>query len=174
MADPAGVHHGEYSSTTSSDATPPNHLRATVPSGQFDGQRDPEKADHYATTTMADSEKKDGLLEDDEDADMDALIEDLESNSGDVIDEETEVEAGGAKPIPEELLQTPTSHGLTDAEVLVRRKKFGSNQMKEEKENLILKFLGYFVGPIQFVMEVSLGVPGCIDRGGLIREPLSS
>jgi H+-transporting ATPase len=30
------------------------------------------------------------------------------------------------------------------------------NQMKEEKENLILKFLGYFVGPIQFVMEVSL------------------
>jgi hypothetical protein len=27
--------------------------------------------------------------------------------------------------------------------------------MKEEKENLILKFLGFFVGPIQFVMEVS-------------------
>jgi hypothetical protein len=29
------------------------------------------------------------------------------------------------------------------------------NQMKEEKENLILKFLGFFIGPIQFVMEVS-------------------
>jgi hypothetical protein len=28
--------------------------------------------------------------------------------------------------------------------------------MKEEKENLILKFLGYFIGPIQFVMEVSI------------------
>lgn len=28
--------------------------------------------------------------------------------------------------------------------------------MKEEKENLILKFFGYFVGPIQFVMEVSI------------------
>lgn len=27
--------------------------------------------------------------------------------------------------------------------------------MKEEKENLILKFFGYFIGPIQFVMEVS-------------------
>ena len=27
--------------------------------------------------------------------------------------------------------------------------------MKEEKENLILKFLGYFVGPIQFVMEAA-------------------
>lgn len=26
--------------------------------------------------------------------------------------------------------------------------------MKEETENLFLKFLSYFVGPIQFVMEV--------------------
>lgn len=26
--------------------------------------------------------------------------------------------------------------------------------MKEEKENHFLKFLGFFVGPIQFVMEV--------------------
>jgi len=26
--------------------------------------------------------------------------------------------------------------------------------MKEEKENMILKFFSYFVGPIQFVMEV--------------------
>ncbi len=30
--------------------------------------------------------------------------------------------------------------------------RYGLNQMKEEKENLILKFFGYFVGPIQFVM----------------------
>jgi hypothetical protein len=44
---------------------------------------------------------------------------------------------------------------LSSQEVLSRRKKFGMNQMKEEKENLILKFLGFFIGPIQFVMEVS-------------------
>lgn len=31
--------------------------------------------------------------------------------------------------------------------------------MKEEKENMILKFLGFFVGPIQFVMEVSSSRP---------------
>lgn len=30
-----------------------------------------------------------------------------------------------------------------------------SAEMKEEKENLIMKFLGYFIGPVQFVMEVS-------------------
>jgi hypothetical protein len=32
----------------------------------------------------------------------------------------------------------------------------------EEKENLILKFLGFFIGPIQFVMEVSL--PGRVAQ----------
>ena len=52
-------------------------------------------------------------------------------------------------------MATDTRHGLTSEEVLVRRRKYGMNQMKEEKENLILKFFGYFVGPIQFVMEVS-------------------
>lgn len=52
-------------------------------------------------------------------------------------------------------VQTDTRVGLTSEEVLQRRKKYGLNQMKEEKENLILKFLGFFVGPIQFVMEVS-------------------
>lgn len=31
--------------------------------------------------------------------------------------------------------------GLTEAEVLNRRRKYGLNQMKEEKENLILKFV---------------------------------
>jgi H+-transporting ATPase len=50
---------------------------------------------------------------------------------------------------------TDTRTGLTNAEVISRRKKYGLNQMKEDKENLILKFLMYFVGPIQFVMEVS-------------------
>jgi H+-transporting ATPase len=152
MADPAGVHRGEYSSTTSSDATPPNHLGGIVSSDQFDGHRDAEKVDHYGTLDL---EKHEVLLEDDDDADMDALIEDLESDCGDMIDEEGAVEAGGAKPVPEDLLQTDTAIGLTEAEVTQRRKKFGLNQMKEEKPNHLLNFLGYFVGPIQFVMEVS-------------------
>jgi H+-transporting ATPase len=74
------------------------------------------------------------------------------------------------------MLQTDTRVGLTNEEVLQRRRKYGLNQMKyvdtantpsvelnrlntdkrhrEEKENLVLKFLGFFVGPIQFVMEV--------------------
>jgi hypothetical protein len=97
------------------------------------------------------------LEEEEEDEDMDALIDELESEDGHAEEEEEgeEVTAGVGRVVPEDQLQTDTRTGLTEAEVAVRRKKYGLNQMKEEKENLILKFLGYFVGPIQFVMEVS-------------------
>jgi H+-transporting ATPase len=50
---------------------------------------------------------------------------------------------------------TDLTTGLTEEEVAARRKQYGPNQLKEEKENLYLKFLSFFVGPVQFVMEVS-------------------
>ena len=153
MADRTGVHVGEYSSNTSSDATPPNHLGTNVPSGQFDGHHDPEKTGHHDAPSAVPI-KKPADDDDDEDEDIDALIDDLESQDGGEEEEEEVTEAGGARPVAEELLQTDTRVGLSESEVVTRRKKYGLNQMKEEKENLILKFLGYFVGPIQFVMEV--------------------
>lgn len=94
--------------------------------------------------------------DDDEEEDMDALIEELESqDAADDLEEEETTQPGGARNVSEDLLQTDARIGLRDDEVARRRKKFGLNQMKEEKENQILKFLGFFVGPIQFVMEVS-------------------
>ena len=102
---------------------------------------------------VADGEKDE---DDEDDEDIDALIDDLESMDGHEEEEEEQIsQPGGARPVSEDLLQTDTRLGLTSAEVEHRRRKFGLNQMKEEKENLILKFLMYFVGPIQFVMEVS-------------------
>lgn len=148
----AAAHAGDHTSNTSSDATPPNHLGTNVPSGQFDGAHDPEKQQHNGMDPMSEKKMDD---DDEEEEDMDALIDDLESQDGAVEETEEETEIGGERPVAEELLQTSTRVGLSDAEVAQRRKKFGLNQMKEEKENLILKFLGYFVGPIQFVMEVS-------------------
>lgn len=91
---------------------------------------------------------------DDDEDDMDALIEELESLDPEAEIEEEINELGNARAVPEELLQTDTRVGLMEPEVIARRKKYGLNRMKEEKENLILKFLRYFVGPIQFVMEV--------------------
>jgi H+-transporting ATPase len=119
-----------------------HHVSTNPPSGSSESE--PEKSPEKAHPS------------DDEEEDMDTLIEELESEDDHTADEDDVAdEISGARPVPEELLQTDTRLGLTDSEVLVRRRKYGLNQMKEEKENLILKFFSYFVGPIQFVMEVS-------------------
>jgi H+-transporting ATPase len=123
----------------------PLHLSTAIEPGELN-----EKIVPLQGVTVAD---------DDEVEDMDALIDELESQDGheeDVVAEGEVAAPGAVRVVPEELLQTDTRLGLTEAEVHARRKKFGMNQMKEEKENLILKFLGYFIGPIQFVMEVSV------------------
>lgn len=107
---------------------------------------------------------------DDEDEDIDQLIEDLQSHHGDDDSDEEEHNAPGtARPVPEELLQTDPSYGLTSDEVTKRRKKYGLNQMSEETENLVVKFLMFFVGPIQFVMEaaavLAAGLEDWVDFG---------
>jgi H+-transporting ATPase len=153
-------------SSSSSDA--PDHLRTTIPSGGLSQGQENHPGTHgdsHETThdqhdvsnekapTHAPTNEK-APAEEGDDEDIDALIAELESEDGE-LDEEEEAEPGmSARPIPEELLNTDTRKGLTSQEVTERRKKYGLNQMAEEKENLIKKFLGYFVGPIQFVMEV--------------------
>jgi len=137
-------HPATYSSN-SSDA--PNHLNTDIESGHFN-----EKAGHN------DAASKTPNAEEEEDEDMDALIDELESQDGHQEEEELADESitpAAGRIVPEDLLNTSLQTGLTEQEVTARRKKYGLNQMKEEKENLILKFLGYFIGPIQFVMEVS-------------------
>lgn len=127
----------------------PNHLNTTIESGTFDN----EKAHADDSAPPVNPEKS--AEEEEEDEDMDALIDELESQDGhEEAEEEGQDNPATGRVVPEDMLQTDTRIGLTEQEVLNRRKKYGLNQMKEEKENLILKFLGYFVGPIQFVMEV--------------------
>lgn len=109
-----------------------------------------------------------------DDDDIDALIDELQSHHG-LDDEEEDDEndgpaaAGEARVIPEELLQTDPSYGLSSDDVIKRRKKFGLNQMAEEKENLVVKFLMFFIGPIQFVMEaaaiLAAGLEDWVDFG---------
>jgi H+-transporting ATPase len=118
------------------------------------------------------NEKPEGTpLDEEDDEDIDQLIDDLESLDGheEEVDDGDAAPGSSARPVPEDLLQTDTRIGLTAAEVEQRRKKYGLNQMKEEKENLILKFLMYFVGPIQFVMEaaaiLAAGLEDWVDFG---------
>lgn len=140
-----------------SATTPPNHLGTNVPSSALN-----EKKEYGA------SEKKPVIEDEEEDEDMDALIEELESQDQNIEDDdEEEAVAGSARTIPEDQLQTSTRDGLSSSEVIARRKKYGLNQMKEEKENLILKFLGFFIGPIQFVMEAAAVLAGKILLSGI-------
>lgn len=127
----------------------PDRLNTNIPSAELEEKE--QGQDKPAEGTPVD--------EDDQDEDIDALIDELESVAGDDPEEDDPATGASARPIPEEVLNTDTRIGLTAAVVEQRRKKYGLNQMKEEKENLILKFLMYFVGPIQFVMEVSSCYP---------------
>ena len=51
---------------------------------------------------------------------------------------------------PDEWLNTDMKHGLKAHDVETRRKKTGWNELTTEKENLFLKFLSYFTGPILY------------------------
>lgn len=135
-------------SNTVTEHTPSgdHHIRADIPSSQYDPEKQP----------IDEKPAIEGVPLEEDDEDIDGLIQELESLDGhdDEFDEGDAAPGSSARPVPEDLLQTDTRTGLTSAEVDQRRRKYGLNQMKEEKENLILKFLMYFVGPIQFVMEV--------------------
>lgn len=52
--------------------------------------------------------------------------------------------------VPEEWVMTDINSGLSSGEVENRRKKTGYNELTTEKENMFLKFLGYFRGPILY------------------------
>ena len=121
------------------------------------------------SATEPTNEKVDKIVSDDEDEDIDQLVADLQSNPGAGDEEEEEENDSSFKAVPEELLQTDPRVGLTDDEVTKRRKRYGLNQMAEEQENLVLKFVMFFVGPIQFVMEaaavLAAGLEDWVDFG---------
>ena len=85
------------------------------------------------------------------------LLEDIESDEEE--EDKSEKEDLGLESTtsaPDHLLQTNVTHGLSESEVKERRSTYGFNQLKEHKRSHIKEFLMFFVGPIQFVMEVTL------------------
>ena len=160
-----GAGTGEGATDTSSEKH--THLNTNIESGTFDEKLGQHDGPHDAPNKPVEDEE--------EDEDMDALIDELESQDGHADEEEGEEEAtpGGGRVVPEDQLNTDTQVGLTEIEVIARRKKYGMNQMKEEKENMFLKFLGYFIGPIQFVMEVCFPIL-CFPTPALLSELCSA
>ena len=88
---------------------------------------------------------------------FDKLLEEIESE--DEEEDKSEKDDLGLEAqtsVPENLLQTDVIRGLSESEVKDRRSTYGLNQLKEHRRSHIKEFLMFFVGPIQFVMEVSL------------------
>ncbi len=60
-------------------------------------------------------------------------------------------------PMPEvEKKLESSKEGLSQAEAEKRLTKYGPNEIKEEKTNLLLKLLSYFWGPIPWMIEVAV------------------
>lgn len=86
---------------------------------------------------------------------LDELLAVLEAEEKMTIPTKKEgVESGTSQNIPAVILETDPVLGLTDGQIFIRRKEYGLNQMKEEQRNALKQFFTFFIGPIQFVMEV--------------------
>ncbi|KAI9279124.1 plasma-membrane proton-efflux P-type ATPase [Sporodiniella umbellata] len=75
-----------------------------------------------------------------------------------VVEFEEQKHVEHADEIPpelEQLLHTDPSSGLTSKEVAERQAHFGLNELPEKKTNPLLKFLGYFTGPISYLIEIA-------------------
>ncbi|KAL2868700.1 plasma-membrane proton-efflux P-type ATPase [Aspergillus lucknowensis] len=116
------------------------------------------------TSSMSDADDEDG------EENIDDLIAEIMFLDGDnaVHNKRKSVDSAKVCNVEPEF-DTDLLTGLSSEEATIRRKKFGPNQLKQEKENLCLKFLSFFVGPVQFVMEaaavLALGLKDWLDFG---------
>ncbi|KAI1008116.1 Plasma membrane [Podosphaera aphanis] len=113
--------------------------------------------------------RKTPLSDEEEEEEINSLIAALESEDEFSDENNDEENLEDERCAPEDQLQTDAHIGLTRAEVNDRLKKYGYNLVKEERQNLIIKILRYFVGPVQFVMEaaaiLAVGLQEWVDFG---------
>lgn len=90
--------------------------------------------------------------------DLDLLIEKLQAEDGTIEEHYEQDEGTGVArndPVSDNYLDTDPSKGLNNEKVETRRRKWGLNQMTEEKSSPAWKFFGFFIGPTPFIMEAS-------------------
>lgn len=61
--------------------------------------------------------------------------------------------------VPEEWLDADIKQGISNHDVESRRKRFGWNEISSEKENLFIKFLSFFTGPILYSKSIYIPFP---------------
>src|SRR5665213_3263542 len=55
-------------------------------------------------------------------------------------------------------------NGLTQAEAEKRLTQYGPNEIEDKKTNFLLKFLGYFWGPIPWMIEIAVILSGLVHH----------
>ncbi|KAI9656178.1 MAG: hypothetical protein M1821_004840 [Bathelium mastoideum] len=74
--------------------------------------------------------------------------------------------------VPDDWLEADIHQGISAQDVEARRRRFGFNELATEKENLFIKFLMFFTGPILYVMELAVllaaGLRDWVDFGVII------
>ena len=65
-----------------------------------------------------------------------------------------------SQKVPESWLETDIHQGVSESDVPRRRSMFGYNELESPHENLVLKFIGFFRGPILYVMELAVALAG--------------
>lgn len=71
--------------------------------------------------------------------------------------------AGSDFVLPDEWVTTNIRQGLSSFDIESRRRKVGWNELTTEKENMFLKFLSYFTGPILYGKFLRVVLPAIID-----------
>ncbi|KAI9096409.1 hypothetical protein DFS34DRAFT_581250 [Phlyctochytrium arcticum] len=168
--------------TTTTHNTNGIHNNAINGSTASLGVQRPSTTETHSNTHVNDEDHNDNVSLHDFD-DIEHLLSELEADAGtaepqvpieDDAADESEIGPDGkpgpkALKIPEELLQTDPATGLSTDEAEKRHKKYGPNQLAEHKENMFLKFLGFFSGPIQYVMMaaaiLAAGLQHWVDLG---------
>ena len=83
------------------------------------------------------------------------------------VDAKADDKTDGLKTLPMPQLLTKlgsSADGLTQAEAEKRLKQYGPNAIAEKKDNLFLKFLTYFWGPIPWMIEGAVILSGIVQH----------
>ena len=157
----SGSQNGRPAPTTSvrqsNENERPPHPGTRIPSSKFIEHTPPaDKSALNLKEALDDVEPSKTPENTNEVEDFDKLLADLEAEDRDEKPVEEHTEIGTPQNIPDALLQTEPTQGLSDAEVKNRRSTYGPNQLKEQERSHIKHFASFFVGPIQFMMMVSL------------------
>ncbi len=93
---------------------------------------------------------------------MNATVDKTESKAGPKPEPKDDLKTLPVPEVEKKLGASPD--GLTQAEAQKRLTQYGPNEIEEKKTNLFLKFLGYFWGPIPWMIEVAVILSGVVGH----------